>query len=173
MHYPKAFAEFLVHEVFKKLNRHFEFLLTGKSTAAELHATNITSQSGLWSSMRSNATCLICTKCKPNHPLSCGHSLCDDCLTSFGTLRKGQEYGYDISWCILCNRQCTLSTKIKPPTCGVRTITIDGGGTRAVIPLEFLHGLQKVLGQDCFLPDFFDIAIGTSSGTSTTCMLRT
>ncbi|MCJ1473164.1 hypothetical protein MMC13_001815 [Lambiella insularis] len=53
---------------------------------------------------------------------------------------------------------------VKPPTAGVNILSIDGGGIRGVIPLEFLNRLQKVLGPDCPVQDLFDLALGTSSG---------
>lgn len=45
-------------------------------------------------------------------------------------------------------------------------LSIDGGGTRGVIPLEHLRLLQDALGPDCALQDMFDLAVGTSSGAS-------
>ena len=53
---------------------------------------------------------------------------------------------------------------MKPPTSGVRILSVDGGGTRAVVPLESLRLLQELLGTDCHVNEFFDIAAGTSSG---------
>ena len=165
--YPRSFAEFLVFEVLKRLKHHFQFLVAGKSTAAELHAANIVAKSGKWRMMLSNATCLICLASAPNHPLSCGHSLCDECVSTFGTLCLGDEYGHKVKKCFLCNTDCTLRTRTKPPTCGVRIASFDGGGTRGVIPLEAFRQLQNLLGKDCFIPSFFDIAVGTSSGLNT------
>lgn len=45
-------------------------------------------------------------------------------------------------------------------------LAIDGGGVRGVIPLEFMILLQEHLGSQCALQDLIDLAIGTSSGES-------
>lgn len=75
-----------------------------------------------------------------------------------------EEYQYSLPSCPFCDIDNPLLARLKPPTGGVRIISVDGGGTRGVIPLEFLQLLQKVLGNGCNLRDFFDLAIGTSSG---------
>ena len=157
-------VRFLVFEVLKRLKHHFQFLVAGKSTASELHAANILAKSRMWRMMRSNATCLICLTSAPNSSLSCGHSLCDNCVSTFGTFCDGDEYGYNLEKCFLCDSECKLRTRSTPPTCGVRVASFDGGGTRGVIPIEDFRLLQNLLGEDCFIPSFFDIAVGTSSG---------
>ena len=61
----------------------------------------------------------------------------------------------------------SVKRRIKPPTAGSRILSIDGGGIRGVVPLEFLHLLQGILGPSLSLLDLFDQAFGTSSGKST------
>lgn len=59
---------------------------------------------------------------------------------------------------------------IKPPTAGVRILSIDGGGVRGVIPLRALHDLeltiQTLIGDQITIQDNFDLAVGTSTGKS-------
>ncbi|KAL9082765.1 MAG: hypothetical protein Q9165_008787 [Trypethelium subeluteriae] len=69
-----------------------------------------------------------------------------------------------LNHCPLCRAPGRLSTQLKPPTAGVRLLSVDGGGTRGVIPLENLRLLQEQLEPDLHLQDAFDFAIGTSSG---------
>ena len=59
-----------------------------------------------------------------------------------------------------------LTVQLKPPTAGIRVMSIDGGGVRGIVPLEFLDLLQRSLGPECPLQDFFDLAFGTSAGKS-------
>ncbi len=74
------------------------------------------------------------------------------------------EFCYTIAGCIFCKGRGSLTTILKPPTCGSRLLSIDGGGTRSVIPLETLKLFQEILGSGLTLQDFFDLSIGTSGG---------
>lgn len=116
--------------------------------------------------MKSNATCLFCLVHPPQHVLPCGHSMCDECVYKFGAPSFSLEYRYCVSQCVFCHHDGELLIRLKPPTSGCRYIGIDGGGTRGVIPIEFLRVIQKVLGKECHLDDWFDIVAGTSSGKS-------
>lgn len=99
---------------------------------------------------------------KPEQVFTCGHAICDVCVEIFGNAILEHEYCY-IVICILCQNG-NLVAKLKPPTAGVRILSIDGGGVRGVIPLEFLSLLQDLVGTACPIQDLFDLAIGTSSG---------
>lgn len=67
--------------------------------------------------------------------------------------------------CPFCSRETNTTVRLKPCTSGPRILSIDGGGTRGSIPAEHLLIIQGILGSDCPLQDYFDYAIGTSSGT--------
>ena len=54
--------------------------------------------------------------------------------------------------------------KVKPATAGVRILSVDGGGIRDVVSLEFLALLQDILDHNLTLQDYFEQAFGTSSG---------
>jgi len=58
----------------------------------------------------------------------------------------------------------TAHFSLKPVTAGYRLLSLDGGGTRAVIALEELRLLQESLGPLCRVQDFFNMVMGTSSG---------
>lgn len=81
----------------------------------------------------------------------------------FGRPVLGSEYTYELGSCPLCSSGW-LTAALKPPTAGVRILSIDGGGIRGVVPLEFLGILQNAVGPDCLVRDLFDLAFGTSSG---------
>lgn len=55
------------------------------------------------------------------------------------------------------------SVALKPASAGVRVLTLDGGGVRAIMQLEQLRALQQDLG-NLPLHLFFDLMVGTSAG---------
>ncbi len=82
----------------------------------------------------------------------------------FGNPVAGKESHFKIDVCILCSTRGTLVARLKPPTAGARILSIDGGGVRGVVPLEFLGLLQGLLDSDLSVQDLFEQAFGTSSG---------
>ena len=133
-------------------------------TSATIQAENIRKYSEYLKPLWCNVLCLFCLHRKPEHVLYCGHAICDVCTRLFGVPDLSRDFLYTVQQCSYC---LTGSTKIllKPPTSGVRILTIDGGGIRGVVPLEFLGILQRLLGPECMIQDMFDLAFGTSSGT--------
>ena len=81
----------------------------------------------------------------------------------FSRLVLGSEYTYELGSCPLCSSRWLIAT-LKPPTAGVRILSINGGGIRGVVLLEFLGILQNAVRSDCLVRDLFDLAFGTSSG---------
>ena len=133
-------------------------------TAAAVHRINLATMGTAWVQLRSNLTCLCCLQEKPENTFTCGHSICNVCVRIYGRPVVEAEYVYMLDQCIYCS--CgTLQVALKPPTAGARILTIDGGGIRGVVPLEFLAILQDTIGPDCPVQDLFDLAFGTSSGT--------
>lgn len=138
---------------------------TEEASSATLHA-NACHRSGIvWKTIKSKKTCFTCLVRAPQHVISCGHTVCDCCVKIFGKGVLGVEYKFSLSECVLC-RDGSLTALLKPPTCGVRTLGIDGGGARGIVPLEYLNLLQETLGTECVLAEFFDYAVGTSAGTN-------
>ncbi len=133
--------------------------------AALIHRENIGRNSLKWALLKSNLTCLTCLHRRPEHTLSCGHAICDMCLRIFGQ-PTSRSYRFVIRKCTLCCSG-TLTAGLKPPTAGVRILSIDGGGIRGVVPLAFLELLQISIGPQLRLQDLFDLAFGTSSGKRT------
>jgi patatin-like phospholipase/acyl hydrolase len=58
-----------------------------------------------------------------------------------------------------------LVVRVHPPTAGVGVLSIDGGGARGVLPLEFMRRIQDRIGLPMPLQKFFKVAFGVSSGT--------
>jgi len=74
----------------------------------------------------------------PQHILSCGHLVCNIYIKTFKKGVLGAKYKFIILKYILY-KAGSLTTLIKPLTYRVRILSIDGGGTKEVVPLEFLN----------------------------------
>ncbi len=161
----EAFVEYQSHCIEDHMKIMFSTLAQYPKGSAQLHRDTFKGKHLQWAPLKTNTTCLFCLRRNPEHVLSCGHAVCDDCVRIFGDALPGLEYHYHISNCVLCHSG-TLTVRLKPPTAGYRILSVDGGGTRGVVPLEFLGLIQDLIG-DCPVQDLFDGAWGTSSGTYT------
>ena len=118
-----------------------------------------------WSKLRSNITCLLCLRCKPEHVLPCGHSKCDKCVQLWGIGQLGSECYYRVDMCLMCQVACTKFIRLKAPTAGIRILSLDGGGIRGIVILEMMASLQMSLNPDLRVQDLFDLVVGTSAGS--------
>jgi hypothetical protein len=133
--------------------------------SSEIHRHNLKSLGQDWTGVKTNQTCLSCLRRKPEHVLHCGHAMCDTCVCIFGKAMQGVEYHFELFGCIVCQSDSQLTVRLKPPTAGTRLLTVDGGGIRGAVSLEFLDALERTLSLPYPLQDEFDFALGTSSGT--------
>ncbi|KAL6716956.1 hypothetical protein ACLMJK_004869 [Lecanora helva] len=160
---PKL-AEDLCSCIEENINLQFLGFDLGFETAAQAHANKLKAESPQWTQLKSHRSCLFCLRRKPEHVLTCEHAICDTCTVIFGSSVLGKERRFEIDSCILCVTKGRVVADLKPRTAGVRVLSVDGGGVRGVVPLEFLGLLQEIMGPDLSLQDFFDQAFGTSSG---------
>jgi Patatin-like phospholipase len=122
----------------------------------------------MWKNIKSNKTCLSCLQAVPDHVLGCGHSYCPRCVQELGVPSSASECAWEIH-CWLCwDEKGTQihQIQLKPRCAGVRILTLDGGGIRAISELSVLQALHNALGLENFLiRDMFDLIVGTSTGT--------
>jgi len=141
-----------------------EFLpYLGEASAHRLFEETIQSLRAWFSIMKRNDLCFFCLCHKPEHSISCGHVICENCLQTHGQERFDREDVYEMQQCLLCAKGA-VQARIKPRTAGFTILSIDGGGARGIIPLEYLEMLQQGLGDSCQPQDLFDLVAGTSSG---------
>jgi hypothetical protein len=133
------------------------------TTSSHLRTEILKAHSPRWFPLRTNKTCLRCLRRRPEHPQPCGHSLCDACVMMLGRDNPGAEYCFNITTCFLCQSDMNFTARLKPPSAGVRILSIDGGGTRGAIPWESICLLQSIVGK-LPLRELFDLKVGTSSG---------
>jgi hypothetical protein len=139
-------------------------LLQRGETAVDLRRKHLRATAPLWTPLKSTRSCLPCLQRGPEHVLVCGHAICDACVPKFGTVHPEGEYRFRVSSCVLCLARTDLLVRLKPPTARPCVLSIDGGGVRGVVALTFLSALQEELGTCYPLQEYFDSAIGTSSG---------
>ncbi|KID94906.1 patatin-like phospholipase, partial [Metarhizium majus ARSEF 297] len=116
-------------------------------------------QASHWRRLYSEDTCYSCMMRRPKYKLPCGHWVCDICMKIFGT--KKNVY-LSLDNCPLCGGH-GIRIRFKPDTATVRVLCIDGGGTRACVPLRFLQELEARVGLPYPVQCNFDILFGTSS----------
>jgi predicted acylesterase/phospholipase RssA len=112
----------------------------------------------------SHASCYGCLVNIPQHPLPCGHVLCDNCVRDCGTRGHGK---IKLEYCPLHTH-----TSFEPPWeitqkidhVGIRILSLDGGGMRGIMELEVLRAIEKALGGNIRIQSFFDLIVGTSTG---------
>ncbi|KAK6342107.1 hypothetical protein TWF730_001585 [Orbilia blumenaviensis] len=113
----------------------------------------------------SNSACLVCLFYSPEHYLRCGHVICTPCLQTYGSTHSGYV---SISKCPMHPQdeqfKPPLEFALKPPSAGVRVLSLDGGGVRGLSQLIFLRHLEQALGPGLQLTSFFDLIVGTSTG---------
>ncbi|EXJ72783.1 uncharacterized protein A1O5_03930 [Cladophialophora psammophila CBS 110553] len=142
-------------------------MVNNGTSSADIHLSTLRSLQPSWSLLKSNQTCLVCLVQSPEHVLSCGHALCENCIKRFGcevSLRSGLHSSYEIRECPVCGKRERFLVRLKPPTAGFRILSIDGGGLRGIVPLETLSLLQQLAQSDCPIQELFDLAYGTSIG---------
>ncbi|KAL4993992.1 FabD/lysophospholipase-like protein [Aspergillus recurvatus] len=159
--YNNLCARHMCGEIKRHCFYHFERLQRGFVTSSRLHWGNIRYLDESIALYRSNTTCLFCVRRLPEHHLSCGHCICNDCIWIFGVNSSKRRNRLTVK-CIY-DSSGTLTVDVKPDTAGIRAIGIDGGGARGITSLELLKGLQNLL-QSCPLHEVVDIACGSSSG---------
>lgn len=164
-----TFASYMTGVVRDHVEHFFAIMEHKGQSSHEIHAKNLaaTSSQIQWVRFKSNRTCFYCLARAPEHVLECKHALCDHCVRRTGVVQVDREHAFILKRCGLCLRPADLTVHLKPPTAGVRILSVDGGGIRGIVPLEFLELLQRSFGDDCSLQDYFDLTCGTSAGKYT------
>jgi hypothetical protein len=140
------------------------FLLGSKNLCAHSR-TDLLTEFQPWLAVRKfYQLCLACIQAEPEHKLTCGHLICERCFTCLASNSEVDPHLYKLSCCPFCSKSCHASLRVKPATAGFRVLSIDGGGIRAAIPIQFLRALEQAVGIGMPIQELFDLGYGTSSG---------
>lgn len=98
--------------------------------AARIHLSQISkfwgNNPGKTKSQISHTICFCCLHFTPEHILHCGHIICQQCLEDSSFLSEDHSYRH-LNGCPLCEKLPLLwKTKVKPPTAGLRVLSLDG-----------------------------------------------
>lgn len=134
-----------------------------RKDAAVLHRQLLQRFSQSWKGMFSGSTCLACVARSPSPELSltCRHSLCETCVTIHGRTKVDEPWTFIIETCPLCEAPNTRKFSRKPPTAGVRCLSIDCGGPQALKDLKELEVAMQLPGP---IRQHFDICTGVRTG---------
>jgi len=150
--------ELSLQAALQKLNKPF-------SSPVALHLASLQHFRQCWGSIFSNQTCFSCLCRKPEHAFKCGHTICDVYFRRFGIRSLRSPLSYNLRGCIYCGTSGHIEAKFKPPTAGLRMLSLDGGGSRVVISLLLLTSLM--LRMEMGIGDMkyvFDMIGETSAG---------
>jgi hypothetical protein len=112
-----------------------------------------------------DSLCLGCLTSHPSEVLSCGHVLCQACISEEvcpvslpllcvnsadkPTIKDEIWTGSQkiLSYCPICGRQVDFSPtrSILPPTAGYRALSLDGGGIRGIVQITILQAIEREL----------------------------
>jgi Patatin-like phospholipase len=159
---PTGFAR-MVEDAFSEQAN--ELKSHSMNTAAGLHRRLLSISHVELARLRSDDTCFVCLRRRPQYGLPCGHCICDNCPRVFGERSKDDPWLFKIRTCFLCGLT-TLGVEVKylPENAGVRVLTLDGGGVRGIATLQYLKALQERIGLPYPVQENFDLVYGTSSG---------
>ncbi|RYP11186.1 hypothetical protein DL764_000211 [Monosporascus ibericus] len=119
------------------------------------------------SSRSAGDPCFACLFGRPQYKLPCGHFQCTDCVADFGEKDPRNPHFVTLEECVCCSQQ-TISQGYKipllPKFCGLRVLSLDGGGVRSIIELGILQRLEALTGLGLPIGQFFDLIVGTSGG---------
>ncbi len=153
-----------------KLSQYLDTLISkAQLSSASFHSHIIQQFADRWDRIHSETTCWCCIRRAPPLRLPCGHYLCETCVQIFGHTLPSQPWTYRIDSCFLCRRTWDreITVAVKPPTSGVSILSIDGGGTRAIIPLTVLRRIQNRMDLPIPIQKFFKVVGAVSSGEYT------
>ncbi|KAJ5046995.1 hypothetical protein NUH16_010038 [Penicillium rubens] len=136
--------------------------MSSKRPAATIRRDTLAHYHRRWGGLHSLTTCFVCLCRPPEHMMPCKHTICDNCVTLFGSASSCAEYHTNLSECPICGEAFKITIRHLPPTKRPVVFSMDGGGTRGIIQLGLLRALEKRLRTP--IAQIPDLCTGTSVG---------
>lgn len=111
--------------------------------------------------------CFMCLARDAEKKLTCGHRLCNPCVIMHGSSPPSDQWAYRITHCPLCQEFNREPVALRPPTTGIRVLSLAGPEQSKFVMLKFLADIQSRVGLVLHpLCEYFDLIIGSGIGTS-------
>ncbi|KAI1181803.1 hypothetical protein F5B17DRAFT_240233 [Nemania serpens] len=110
--------------------------------------------------LRCSQTCIFCMVRPPIHTLECKHRLCSSCVVICG--READPWAFRVLRCPLCQVLNEVVFYIRPPTAGLRVLSLDG--SRPANTWDFLKSLRgRIHLVTIAFRDYFDVVVASDS----------
>jgi hypothetical protein len=117
----------------------------------------------VWRAMPPFPACILCPFRKTHVRLQCGHAICENCVWHWSR-RANHTTLCRFDECPACGSTTALTIRLRPPTSGFRTLSLDGGGVRGLVTLEILRHIMTCFNVSLEAYQMFDFIVGTSTG---------
>lgn len=118
----------------------------------------------LWRSVSPFSACAMCPFRALHVSLHCGHGVCENCVWHWSR-RPVHSSLCRFDECPACGDTTSFAVRLRPPTAGYRTLSLDGGGIRGIVELVVLHHIMTRLPPSLGVSQMFDFIVGTSTGS--------
>jgi hypothetical protein len=136
----------------------------GGESVSSIRRQSLRRYTEYWMLLKTLQTCLVCLYRKPEHIIDCGYRICEICICIFGEPTNSREYCFGYQRYALCKMKVCFQARLLPPIYSVCFLSIDGGSSRAVVPIKYIDAFQEALDLPYPVQEQFDFGIGTSSG---------
>ncbi|KAL9619192.1 MAG: hypothetical protein Q9160_006201 [Pyrenula sp. 1 TL-2023] len=132
---------------------------------------------------RKASVCYACLFDRPEYTLPCGHIICFKCLREFDESSPSERYpGIAIhKSCVLCSssecgteqsQEWPYKMEYLPTASGIRVLSLDGGGVRAIIELSILKRLERLIGLNMHIGGLVALGLGVHNLNVDECVFR-
>lgn len=105
--------------------------------------------------------CLACLACMSSNTLSCGHELCDSCVSKYAQ-NNANARTVLLATCVFCGQSNNVTCRLKPRNAGVRVLVLKGDVENAQSMSIYLKSIRSIL--EAPMGYYFDLVIGSNIG---------
>lgn len=105
--------------------------------------------------------CLACLACMTSNTLSCGHELCDSCMSKYAPIITNARTVL-LATCLFCGEPNDVVCRLRPHNAGVRVLVLEGDVQNARSMSIYLKSIRSILTAP--MGNYFDLVIGSNIG---------